>query len=146
MPFPFVKALPLLSALWIFAPCPVLAQSDAILSPADEILSTLLSRGYVIVEDERTWLGRQRVVAVKDDTRREIVFIPGTGEILRDYSVRQDDRNEFAADHGAGNSGAAVSSGGTGATATPDATPSVSVGDSLGTGRGDVSVSVGNLP
>ncbi|WP_430465021.1 hypothetical protein [Tabrizicola sp.] len=57
---------------------------------AAEILTSLISRGYAIVEDERTWLGRQRIIAIKDGMRRELVFHPGTGEILRDYSVRLD--------------------------------------------------------
>lgn len=63
---------------------PALAEASA----ADEILTTLRDRGYRIIEDERTWLGRQRIIAEKNGARRELVFIPGTGEILRDYSVR----------------------------------------------------------
>lgn len=124
---------------------PALAQTDATLSPADEILSTLLSRGYSIVQDERTWLGRQRVVAEKDGTRREIVFMPGTGEILRDYSVRLDGGTALAAERGGAASVSTESGGGSGVTGTADATPSVSVGDAIGIGRdsdnkGDVAV------
>ncbi len=63
------------------------AQTEQQLAPADAILTTLLSRGYVIVENERTWLGRQRILAEKDGKQREVVFVPGTGEILRDYSA-----------------------------------------------------------
>ena len=63
------------------------AQTEQQLAPADAILTTLLSRGYVIVENDRTWLGRQRILAEKDGTQREVVFVPGTGEILRDYSA-----------------------------------------------------------
>ena len=57
-------------------------------TPSEQILSILINRGYRILEDERTWLGRQRIIAERDGTRRELVFHPGTGEILRDYSVR----------------------------------------------------------
>lgn len=62
-------------------------------SPTDQILLILQGKGYAIVTQERTWLGRGRVVAEKDGTRREVVFNPGTGEILRDYAVstRSDD-------------------------------------------------------
>lgn len=57
-------------------------------TPSEQILSILINRGYRILEDERTWLGRQRIIAERDGTRRELVFHPGTGEILRNYSVR----------------------------------------------------------
>lgn len=64
------------------------AQTEPQLGPADKILTSLLSRGYLIVENERTWLGRQRILAQKDGMQREMVFVPSTGEILRDYSVQ----------------------------------------------------------
>jgi hypothetical protein len=60
---------------------PAFAQS----SPTDEIVSALRSHGYRIVVQERTWLGRERVVAETATKRRELVFNPGTGEIMRDY-------------------------------------------------------------
>lgn len=81
---------PLLLALAGSAAAPAFAEATGGLTPGDEILLTLRAKGYTIVEDERTWLGRQRVIAFKDGTRRELVFIPGTGEILRDYAVRGD--------------------------------------------------------
>jgi len=64
------------------------AQVETLLAPEDQILRTLLSHGYTIVENERTWLGRQRILAEKDGLQREVVFVPGTGEILRDYSAQ----------------------------------------------------------
>jgi hypothetical protein len=51
------------------------------------LAAELQAQGYKIVEANRTWLGRLRVVAESDEIRREIVVDPGTGEILRDYSV-----------------------------------------------------------
>ena len=122
---------------------PVLAQTGTGLSPSDEILSTLRSRGYEIVENERTWLGRQRIVAMKDGTLREVVFIPATGEILRDYAIRPDAPalRRLAGDDG-GNSGqtavrTAVESadGSAGVVSSADAAPSVSVGETLGAAR-----------
>ena len=53
----------------------------------DRILAQLESQGYTVLEQNRTWLGRERILAENDEIRREIVFNPGTGEILRDYSV-----------------------------------------------------------
>jgi hypothetical protein len=134
----FARTLPLLLALSFAAPAPVQAQADVGLSPADEILSTLRSRGYAIVENERTWLGRQRIVALKDGITREVVFIPATGEILRDYAIRPDEHatSQLAGDGGdaANSATGGVALGISGGSADP--TPSVSVGESLGTLRG----------
>ena len=54
---------------------------------AGSLLAQLSAQGYEVVYMQRTWLGRMRVVAENDAIRREIVFNPGTGEILRDYAV-----------------------------------------------------------
>jgi hypothetical protein len=127
--------IPLLLAL---AAPPALAEASGALAPADEIRSTLRERGYRIIEDERTWLGRQRVVAEKNGARREVVFNPGTGEILRDYSVRLGESES---------AGGAPSRGGVaGGVASPaDGTPSLSVGDSVGgrVGEGPTSAAAG---
>lgn len=56
-------------------------------TPADDIIAALHSHGYRIIVQERTWLGRERVVAETANKRREVVFNPGTGEIMRDYVV-----------------------------------------------------------
>ncbi len=53
----------------------------------DEVTTALVTQGYEIVQMNRTWLGRVRIVAESDEVRREIVINPYTGEVLRDYSV-----------------------------------------------------------
>ncbi len=79
-------------------------------TPEDSILRSLRAKGYVVVMQERTWLGRQRIVVENGAHRREIVFNPGTGEIMRDYAVLLPDN---------GQSGAPVSTG-TGNVAEPE--------------------------
>ena len=122
------------------ASLPALAQVEATLTPTDQILSTLKSRGYTIVDQHRTWLGRERIIATKDGTSREIVFIPATGEILRDYAYKasQIGSQRLAGDGGNGDDkpSAVSSSGDVGVTSSADASPSVSVGEALGIGRG----------
>jgi hypothetical protein len=61
---------------------PALAQSVT-----DQMVAALRDQGYDILEMHDTWLGRVRVIAETETIRREIVFNPGTGEILRDYAV-----------------------------------------------------------
>ena len=112
-----------------------LAQTGAGMSPADEILSTLRTRGYAIVEHERTWLGRERVLAEKDGMRRELVFIPGTGEILRDYAARK----ETPGGPGEATSPGAMGAPRSAASDAPAATPSDSVGDPVSVGAVGVS-------
>ena len=134
-----------LQALGPAAPAVAQTGTGMGLSPAEEILRTLKERGYQIIEDEKTWLGRQRVVAVKNGMRRELVFIPSTGEVLRDYALRM---AEGGGNDNAGNAtgvaSAGVASAGSGATQTRSAgdtgTPSavgVSVGDPVGIGAAD---------
>ena len=53
----------------------------------EQLLATLRTQGYEILEQGYTFLGRLRVVAQNGQLRREIVINPGTGEILRDYAV-----------------------------------------------------------
>jgi hypothetical protein len=50
----------------------------------ERLVAQLADQGFRIVEVTRTLLGRTRIVAVSDRGRREIVFNPRTGEILRD--------------------------------------------------------------
>lgn len=112
------------------------ARADSLPDPADEIRSTLEEKGYKIIQDERTWLGRQRVIAVKNDTRRELVFIPGTGEILRDYSVRVADTSRSAENRGvsvSATNGVAVGTGRGGvAPGVTGSAPGISVGEPVG--------------
>jgi hypothetical protein len=63
------------------------ASAAAALTPAEQVIEALQAKGYVVIVQERTWLGRLRIVAVTKDMRREVVINPGTGEILRDFSA-----------------------------------------------------------
>ena len=56
-------------------------------TPEEDILASLEAQGYHLVVRDRTWLGRIWMIVESDEVRREIVFNPGTGEILRDYAV-----------------------------------------------------------
>lgn len=60
-------------------------QFAAAQSVQDQIVSQLRAQGFSEITLQRTWLGRVRVIAKRDDLRRELVFDPQTGEILRDY-------------------------------------------------------------
>jgi hypothetical protein len=44
----------------------------------------ITSQGYEVIVSETTWLGRLRILAVRENLLREIVIGPGTGEVLRD--------------------------------------------------------------
>lgn len=48
------------------------------------IVRQLRQQGFASVTEERTLLGRVRIVAVSGDGRREIIVNPNNGEILRD--------------------------------------------------------------
>ena len=75
-----------LGALVVLAPVGATAQSVQ-----DQIISQLRAQGFTQMTVSRTWLGRIRVVAFRGDTRRELVFNPQTGEILRDFWRDDDD-------------------------------------------------------
>lgn len=66
---------------------PSLAQTAAPQTAQERIITALHSEGYTVLQQERTFLGRMWLLVENDTLRREIVFNPGTGEILRDYSV-----------------------------------------------------------
>jgi hypothetical protein len=51
----------------------------------DRIVAELREQGFTRIEIARTLLGRTRIVAVSPAYRREIVFNPATGVILRDF-------------------------------------------------------------
>ena len=61
---------------------PVWAQT-----PEEMIVASLEEQGYHVVTRDRTWLGRVWLLVENGEVRREIVFNPGTGEIMRDYAV-----------------------------------------------------------
>ncbi|MEE4120575.1 MAG: hypothetical protein V2I65_16360 [Paracoccaceae bacterium] len=93
----------------------------------DQIVSQLRDQGYNQIRISQTFLGRTRIVALSDDHRREIVFNPATGVIMRDYWVvlgRDDDDDDDSSDRivdpgfnddddddGGGSSGSSASSG-----------------------------------
>lgn len=92
-------------------------------TPQERLVAALTAEGYVIVETERTWLGRLRIVAIRGDVRREVVINPGTGEVLRDIA-RTGEEAEGAGAEGqavAGNAAPAptVGTAGSGAPVTP---------------------------
>ena len=60
-------------------------------APSDRVVDALVAAGYTISVQERTWLGRLRIVATKGQMRREVVLNPGTGEVLRDYASQIND-------------------------------------------------------
>jgi hypothetical protein len=67
-----------------------LAASAALSGPAlaqdyvGSVISQLKRMGFRIIREERTLLGRVRIVATRRDGRREIIINPNSGEILRD--------------------------------------------------------------
>ena len=46
--------------------------------------------GYDEITVSRTWLGRIRIIAEKDEIEREVILHRATGEVLRDYSRAED--------------------------------------------------------
>lgn len=81
--FPVLTAL---VAACLALPLPAVAQTAE-----DRIVRQLRDQGFEQIEINRTLLGRVRILAVEDDTLREIVLDPSTGAILRDYWVELDD-------------------------------------------------------
>ena len=72
---------------------------------SDRVVANLKAQGFVVIQMDRTWLGRIWILAESKDVRREIVINPVTGEILRDYAVLRlvtaPYRSEAAFDSGA---------------------------------------------
>ena len=56
----------------------------------DSIVFQLKQQGYDQIAVSRTWLGRTRILAKRENEQREIIINPRTGEILRDF-WRSDD-------------------------------------------------------
>lgn len=103
-------------------------------SVAESIVRQLKRLGFRGVSQERTLLGRVRIVATRSDGQREIIVNPKTGEILRDLwtpavdgeaggvAIIDDRRGGSGGDgdgggdggggHGGGNSGSGGSGGG----------------------------------
>jgi hypothetical protein len=80
-------------------------------SVSDKVFANLKAQGYLVVQQDRTWLGRIWVLARSKTVQREVVFDPTTGEILRDYAVSLADlaaQNQFASEQGGDGSQPAV--------------------------------------
>lgn len=90
-------------------------------SVSDKVFANLKAQGYLVVQQDRTWLGRIWVLARSKTVQREVVFDPTTGEILRDYAVSLADlaeQNQFASEQGGdGSQPAGAASEPTGVTA-----------------------------
>ncbi|MEM9395557.1 MAG: hypothetical protein AAGA38_16985 [Pseudomonadota bacterium] len=70
-------------ALLTLASVPVFADVTA------SVVRQLGQQGYEIQSVQRTLLGRMRVISTQGDLRRETVFDPRSGAILRDVARRQ---------------------------------------------------------
>ena len=67
-------------ALLVFSSLPAKAQTVE-----EQIVAQLNAQGFDEIEVSRTLFGRIKMIAYSDTHRRELVFHPSTGEILRDY-------------------------------------------------------------
>lgn len=63
-------------------------------SVEDSIIAQLRDQGYQEFTVSRTLFGRIKIVALSGTTYREIVFVPGTGQILRDYHEPREDMDD----------------------------------------------------
>lgn len=72
------------------AVCLALAAAPAAADVAQAWVNQLALDGYDEITVRRTWLGRVRIVAEKDEIEREVILNPRTGEVLRDYSRHED--------------------------------------------------------
>lgn len=71
-----------LTFVCMLAVTPVLAAAQSV---QDQVLTQLAEQGFHDFEVSTTLLGRIRVTSKSDTLKRELVFNPATGEILRDY-------------------------------------------------------------
>lgn len=103
-------------------------------TPEEMIIASLEEQGYHVVMRDRTWLGRIWLLVENGEVRREIVFNPGTGEVMRDYAVmiatteRDSSRPSTGATTAvaaASSKGAAGSAGRPGAIMTPTDVPTL---------------------
>ena len=66
----------------------------------DQVVSQLKAQGYDSIRVSRTLLGRTRIIADSDESRREIVVNPRTGEILRDFwKLKEEAKNDNEREH-----------------------------------------------
>ena len=64
----------------------------------DRIVTQLTAEGFSDIRVSRTWLGRVRIVAEEDGTRREVVINPANGLILRDFTQVIEERDDDGTD------------------------------------------------
>lgn len=70
----------------------------------NSVLRQLSDQGYSVQSVQRTLLGRTRVISTRDDLRRETVFDPRSGVILRDLARRGGGQSGLAGLFGGSNS------------------------------------------
>ena len=80
-----------------------------------DIVSQLKQQGFSTIVQERTLLGRVRIMASSSDGEREIILNPNTGEILRDLWIpAQGSTRKIAIVDGGGGSSGSSGSGSSG--------------------------------
>ena len=105
-------------------------------SVEDKIAARLKREGYRITKRKRTWLGRVRILAVRNREQREVVLDPATGEVLRDYSDFTDETPVTTSHRGSdGRGSSAGSSGGSGSAGNEASEPGSSSGGSGSSGN-----------
>lgn len=85
------NAVRMMTAAALLTSLPQLAAAQTI---QDSIVQQLIAQGFTRIEISQTLLGRTRVLAWRHDLQRELVFNGATGEILRDYWVRERSRGD----------------------------------------------------
>ena len=56
----------------------------------EDLIASLEQEGFSVVERERTFLGRVRILAVGPEGTREVILNPRNGKVLRDLFRRQE--------------------------------------------------------
>lgn len=116
---------------------------------ADEIVVQLRQQGFGSIVVERTWLGRTRILAERNDARREIILNPNTGEILRDLwlsksgkpvqgaRISDDDRGDNSGHGGGGDDADDDDDDDSGGSGDDDGDDDDEADDNSGSGSGD---------
>ena len=95
---------------------PVLVSAQSADQQIQQVTGQLEAQGYSVRTIGRTWLGRVRVISVRGNREREIVYNPSTGAVLRDF-IRlidddDDDNDSSSSSSGSGSGGGSSGSGG----------------------------------
>ena len=80
-----MKTMKRLCVIIAFLTLPMAAMAEP-KQVSDPWVKQLKRDGYGDIRIERTFLGRVRIVAERNEVQREIVLNRSTGEVLRDYS------------------------------------------------------------